>query len=168
MHISHRCTLEFLHTISFTLLVCTPRDVSIAIWKESLTKLPVCNAFWRVIVCLLAGARWKHWKFFSCANFIIVHHTTFVAIQTFLVLKSRLGKEVPSLNHWETQFQSSHISVKPNDNNGSLLYNSLNSFFKPLTVRLAKYWQILLGSLRKKKSTWNLDERKKTPLFFVI
>ena len=54
-----------------------PWDVSIAIWKESLTKLPVCDAFWQVIVCLLAGARWKHWKFFSCANLIIVHHTTF-------------------------------------------------------------------------------------------
>ena len=146
MHISHRCTLEFLHTISFIILVCTPRGVSIAIWKEFLTKLPVCDAFWRVIVCLLAGARWKHWKFFSCANLIIVHHTTFVAIQAFLVLKSRLGKEVPSLNHWETQFQSSHISAKPNDNNGTLLYNSFNLLFKLLTFRLAKYWQVLLSS----------------------
>ena len=117
MHISHRCTLGFLHTISFTLLVCTLKDISIAIWEELLAKLPVCDAFWRVIVCLLAGEQWKHWKFFSCANLIIVQHTTFVNIQASLVLKSRLGKEVPSLNHWETQFQSSHISVKPNDNN---------------------------------------------------
>ena len=164
MHISHRCTLGFLHTISFNLLVCTLRAVSIAIWKESLTKLPVCDAFWRVIVCLLAGARWKHWKFFSCANLIIVHHTTFVAIQAFLV--DWAGKEMPSLNHWETQFQSSHISVKPNDNNRSLLYNYLNSFFKPLTFRLAKCWQVLLS--RKKiylESGW---ENENTLIFCHI
>ena len=165
MHISHRCTLGFLHTISFTPLVCTLRAVSIAIWKESLTKLPVCDAFWRVIVCLLAGARWKHWKFFSCANLIIVHHTTFVAIQAFLV--DWAGKEVPSLNHWETQFQSSHISVKPNDNNRSLLYNYLNSFFKPLTFRLAKYWQVLLSSPLRKKNLPGIWMRERKHPYFL-
>ena len=127
MHISHRCTLGFLHTISFTLLVCALRAVSIAIWKESLTKLPVCDAFWRVIVCLLAGARWKHWKFFSCANLIIVHHTTFVAIQAFLV--DWAGKEMPSLNHWETQFT---FLLNP--------MTIIDPYFTIILIRFSNHW----------------------------
>ena len=158
MHISHRCTLGFLHTISFTLLVCALRAVSIAIWKESLTKLPVCDAFWRVIVCLLAGARWKHWKFFSCANLIIVHHTTFVAIQAFLV--DWAGKEMPSLNHWETQFT---FLLNP--------MTIIDPYFTIILIRFSNHWLLDWQNIGKsycrvlceKKSTWNLDERTKTP-----
>ena len=155
MHISHRCTLEFLHTISFTLLICTTKGVSIAIWNESLTKLPVCNAFWRVIVCLLAGARWKHWKFFSCANLIIVHHTTFVAIQAFLVLKSRLGKEVPSLK----------ITGKLNFNPVTYLLNPMTIMELYFTIRLiccSNYWLLDWQNIGKSYCRVLCEERKST------
>ena len=154
MHISHQCTIGLLHKISFILLVCTPRGVSIAIWKEFLTKLPVCNAFWRVIVCLLAGARWKHWKFFSCANLIIVHHTTFVAIQAFLVLKSRLGKEVSSLNHWETQFQSSQTLLNP--------MTIMELYFTIRLICCSNYWLLDWQNIGKSYCRVLCEERKST------